>query len=256
MGIDILQSQRPEVLLHALMQVAFQPKTSEQNLLQSTQIVVPNHGIGQWLQQQLADQQGISANIDFSQLRTLQWQLYQAVLGQEPILKAPQMLNMKWRIYLFLNRYFEKKIPSDHALYGLFQRVRQHSDAIENALQRSLKQQNLLYWIADQTSRLFANYIVYRGQCVQSCEQLYDLSHSGAVQCRCRQNWLHRWGNDQEILVQKWLRNPEKSGQKNPENAQAEAVNYQVQQAQQLEQWQRFISVSYTHLTLPTILLV
>ena len=241
MGIDILQSQRPEVLLHALMQDAFQPKTSAQSLLQSTQIVVPNHGIGQWLQQQLADQQGISANIEFSQLRTLQWQLYQTVLGQEPILKAPQMLNMKWRIYLFLNRYFEKKVPSDHALYGLFQRVRQHSDAIENALQRSLKQQNLLYWIADQTSRLFANYIVYRGQCVQSCEQLYGLSQSGAVQCRCRQNWLHRWGNDQEILVQKWLRNPEKSGQKNPENAQAEAVNYQVQQAQQLEQWQRFI---------------
>ncbi|MFC3903378.1 DNA helicase/exodeoxyribonuclease V, gamma subunit [Acinetobacter marinus] len=246
MGIDILQSQRPEVLLHALMQDAFQPKNSAQSLLQSTQIVVPNHGIGQWLQQQLAEQQGISANIEFSQLRTLQWQLYQAVLGQEPILKAPQMLNMKWRIYLFLNTYFskdiaEKSITENHALYGLFQRVRQHSDAIENALQRSLKQQNLLYWIADQTSRLFANYIVYRGQCVQNCEQLYGLSKSGAVQCRCRQNWLHRWGNDQEILVQKWLRNPEKVAQKDSVKSQPEAVNYQIQQAQQLEQWQRFI---------------
>lgn len=227
MSIDVIQSQHPEILLREVINHLIQPAHSPQALFRPRYFIVPGYGTGQWLQQKIAEQISISANLKFAGLRTFQWELYQQVLGYDVVAKAPQMLNMKWRIYLFLSRFLDTTFAESHPLSILLQRIHQHSDFMDDPVQRQIKQQSMLYWVADHTSRLFANYIIYRGQCVQGCVNT----------CQCRQNWLGFWGRDQALPIQDWIQKPEKEILE----AQPDVLNYAIEQAQTLEMWQRYI---------------
>ncbi|OEY93738.1 exodeoxyribonuclease V subunit gamma [Acinetobacter qingfengensis] len=227
MGIDVLQSQRLEILLKVLIQEIAQPQTDAMAVLQPQWLIVPNHGIGQWVKQHIAQQLGMSGNLQFSALRTAQWQLYQNIVGADVVAKAPQMLNMKWRIFLFLMPFLQKNLSADHALYGIFQRIFQHSEFIVDPVQRQIKQQRMLYWVADHCSRLFSNYMIYRGECVGGC----------VGQCHCRQNWLGRWGENQPLNIEHWIRQPEK----NMQQVHPHMLEYTIRQAEILEVWQRYI---------------
>lgn len=225
MGLDILQSQNLQILLHALLERSSQPSHHVEQLFQTHYFIVPNHGIGQWLQQNIAKKTGISANQHYVALRTFQWEMYQQVLGRDVIAEAPQMLNMKWQIFLYLSQYLEKDLVEAHALYPIMQRVRQQSDFIQDEVTRQNKQQQMLYWVADQTSRLFTNYIIYRGECVGGCGEV----------CTCPQNWLAAWDKNKAIAVEQRLR-------RNAEEKPLEdVVAYQLAQAMQLEAWQRYL---------------
>ncbi len=225
MGLDILQSQNLQILLHALLARSSQPSQHVEQLFQTHYFIVPNHGVGQWLQQNIAKKTGISANQHYVALRTFQWEMYQHVLGREVIAEAPQMLNMKWQIFLYLSQYLEKDLAEVHALYPVMQRVKQHSDFIQDDITRQNKQQQMLYWVADQTSRLFTNYIIYRGECMGGCGEV----------CICPQNWLAAWGRNQALAIEQRLR---RSAEEKPLE---EVAAYQLAQAMQLEAWQRYL---------------
>ncbi|OUY08885.1 hypothetical protein CAP51_04525 [Acinetobacter populi] len=227
MSIDVIQSQNLEILLEAVLHVSSPKQESAAELFKAKYFIVPEHGTGQWLQHKIAERNSISANIHFMGLRTFQWEMYQKVLGGDAIAKAPQMLNMKWRIFLFLAKSLSQPLTAQHALFPIFQRIAQHSDFIADPVQKGIKQQQMLYWISDQTSRLFANYIIYRGQCLNGCKP----------PCHCRQNWLSFWGNDEALNIEKWIRQPEKEIQQ----SQPHVVEHAIAQAQSLEAWQRFI---------------
>jgi exodeoxyribonuclease V gamma subunit len=227
MAIDVFQSQKMEILLSALIQELTQTAHSPAQVLQPKWVIVPNHGIEQWLKQSIATQLGISANLKFSALRTTQWQLYQQVLGAEVVAKVPQLLNMKWRIFLFLSGFLSQPLATGHALFALFERIHQHSKLIQDPAARQSKQQSLLYWIADHCSRLFSNYIIYRGECVAACPQ----------DCQCPQNWLSQWRRGQALALKRQLRLPEKALLE----AQPQLRDFALQQAEQLETWQRYI---------------
>ncbi|MFB2538650.1 MULTISPECIES: exodeoxyribonuclease V subunit gamma [unclassified Acinetobacter] len=262
MSVNILQSQNIHILFEHL-QAQIQQYRQYQSVFAPIHVVVPNHGISQWLTQRIAQKQGIHANINYTALRTLQWQLYQQVLGQKRVAAAPHMLNMKWRIFLFLQHFWRQfqqgKIDEQHALYSILQHVEQHYPSKitadrthdiepneQDKKQKDLirKQENMLYWVADHCSRLFANYMIYRGECVKNCPN---------GQCNCRQNWLKSWGKNQPLSVNyQQLRakidNPlVNQAQSNQQSAQVTAQQappeqqLQLDYASQLEQWQRFI---------------
>lgn len=227
MTIDVIQSQKPEILLDYVMAYLAQPSASATDIFKKKYFIVPSHGVGQWLKQKIAERQGISANLQFEALRTFQWSLYQQILGAEKIAKAPQMLNMKWKIFLFLSQFDGENLAVDHPLYAMFSRVQQNCQNLIDPVEKARKYKQMLYWVADQTSRLFSNYMIYRGQCVQGCVQ----------QCKCRQNWLSFWGRNQPLHIEQWIRNPEKEILA----LQPEVRDQAVAQAQQLEAWQRYI---------------
>lgn len=227
MTIDVIQSQKPEILLDYVMLDLAQLNGSAAAVFQKTYFIIPSHGIGQWLKQKIAERQGISANLQFEALRTFQWSLYQQILGAEKIAKAPQMLNMKWKIFLFLSQFEHQKLEAHHPLSGMFAKVAQHCQHFNDPVEKARKHKHMLYWVADQTSRLFANYMIYRGECVQGC----------MAQCVCRQNWLSFWGQNKALNIEKWIRNPEKEILA----SQPEMKDHAIAQAQQLEEWQRFI---------------
>lgn len=227
MTIDVIQSQKPEILLDYVMADLSQPTTSASEVFKKKFFIVPSHGTGQWLKQKIAERQGISANLQFEALRTFQWGLYQQVLGAEKVAKAPQMLNMKWKIFLYLSQFDAKTLSEQHPLTGMFTRVEQHCQHFTDPIEKARKYKHMLYWVADQTSRLFANYMIYRGECVQGC----------VAQCVCRQNWLSYWGQNKPLKIDSWIRTPEKEILE----SQPEVKDQLIAQASQLEEWQRFI---------------
>lgn len=204
--LDVIQSQDLGILLKQFRAQCEQPEQlaaeAAAQVLASRYCIVPSHGIGEWLKSQLALQQGIIANLKCVAPRTFQWEMFSRVLGHSTIAKAPHLLNMKWGIVAFLQRHLQQATPLQPTdpLYPLLSRVVEQVALLEDATERRRREQHMLFWIADHVSRLFANYVIYRGQCLGRCQP----APSGA--CRCRQNWLSYWADNQPLPVAKWLR--------------------------------------------------
>ena len=236
MAMNVVQSQRLSVLLHALQQHSLNARQTPLQLLQALHCIVPNVAVENWLKQQLTLQQGISAHWQFHYgIRSFQWNAYQQVLPEKDrVRKAnlPQLM-MKWRIYQLLQQFFQQDglhIASDHVLASVLQRVDDSAQALA-ATQRSAKIHSMLYWLATQTAQVLSHYSIYRGQCQMNC----------SPPCRCKQNWLAQWGAGHRLPLTQMLRSHASLGAASSEKATPEQASPELQQAQQIEAWQGFI---------------
>lgn len=169
----ITQSQRIELLFAAMQDfLAAHPPAG---VLEAQQLIVPSHGIGVWLRQQLASQQGICARVNSDFLGTYQWQLYARVLGKDTPSHMPlSMQVMQWRIFAYLQQQLVdmqlgRAVQSDaQRLESLFQSIR--SD-------KPVKQQRQLWRMAAHIAQVFAAYVVYRP------------------------DWLSRWGQGEQLNI-------------------------------------------------------
>ena len=226
MAIHVIQSQRIDVLVQGLLQNTTQPSKNPFAVLQTQHFIVPSPAVQEWLSQRIAEQQGISANSQFHQrIRGFQWFAYQQVLeDKDKVRKAniPRLI-MKWRIYQTLKSFIENdenSLADDHPLYGIIKRIYDAASQLENGLEKQLKKQSMLYWVSEQVSKLFSNYMMYRGECQRACENV----------CTCPSNWLGQWGRGQEL-------NLEQQFFKTNQAVSAFTLN----QAQELESWQRWL---------------
>ena len=226
MGIHVCQSQCLDILLQALLKQIGQPKTSSLSVLATQHFIVPSKAVEQWLTQSIAEQQGISANRIYHQrIQSFQWYIYQQVLTDKDQVRQANIprLVMKWRIFEALKPFITPEkinlVPT-HPLYGVINRVYDSALNLDEGLEKQLKKQSMLYWIADQVSRLFSHYMQYRGYCLKG--------HGD--NCNCPQNWLSAWGKDQAIDVERFMANKDQS-----------VSLYDLEQAKELEQWQRWL---------------
>ncbi|MHA3103937.1 exodeoxyribonuclease V subunit gamma [Acinetobacter sp. ANC 3791] len=226
MGIHVCQSQRLELLLQTLLAQISQAESHPLQVLQQQHFVVPSAAVEQWLQQQISQYQGISANQLYHQrIQTFQWYAYQQVLeNKEQVRQAniPRLV-MQWRIYEALKPYIEPEqlsLAAEHPLYSIVQRIYDSAAHLTQGLQQQLKKQNMLYWVSEQVSRVFSHYMVYRGQC----------QHHWHEPCGCPQNWLKAWGNNRELDIEQLFQADEHG-----------IALYQLEQVQQLEAWQRWL---------------
>ena len=226
MAIHVIQSQRIDVLVQGLLQNTTQPSKNPFAVLQTQHFIVPSPAVQEWLSQRIAEQQGISANSQFHQrIRGFQWFAYQQVLeDKDKVRKAniPRLI-MKWRIYQTLKSFIENdenSLAENHPLHSIIQRIYDAASQLENGLDKQLKKQSMLYWVSEQVSKLFSNYMMYRGECQRACENV----------CTCPSNWLGQWGRGQEL-------NLEQQFFKTNQAISAFTLN----QAQELESWQRWL---------------
>lgn len=226
MGIHVIQSQDIDVLLNAAVNMTTRQSRDVFNVFKAQHFVTPSTAVEQWLVQKISEQQGISANYQFHQsIRGLQWYAYQQLLEDKDKVRKSNIprLIIKWRVFQLLKPLIESdqlNVPIDHPAFSLIQRVYDSAALLENGIEKQLKKQRMLYWIAQQVSRLFSHYMVYRGQCQRAC----------VGQCRCPSNWLQAWGKDQALDIE---------SQFNVLDQQVSA--FQLQQASNLEQWQRWL---------------
>lgn len=226
MGIHVIQSQRIEVLLQGVLQMATQATDQPFQVLRTQHFVAPTAAVQQWLTQKISEQQGISANQQFHQgIRGFQWFAYQRILEDKDKVRRANIprLIMKWRIYQVLKTFVEPdqiSIQEAHPLYSIVQRIYDSAALLEDPLALKLKKQSMLYWVAEQVSKLFSHYMLYRGYCLKDC---------GPV-CTCPTNWLQAWGQNRALDIEHLFF-----------KTNTEVSAFSLKQAQDLEAWQRWL---------------
>lgn len=65
MAIHVIQSQRIDVLLQAMLKTVKSQSRNSLQVLKTQHFIVPSPAVEAWLTQQLAEQKGISANTQF-----------------------------------------------------------------------------------------------------------------------------------------------------------------------------------------------
>ena len=227
MGIHVIQSQRIDVLVEAMLKTVRKPTSSPLDILKSQHFIVPSPAVEAWLTQRLAEKKGISANTLFHhRIRGFQWSAYQLVLqdDKDKVRKAniPRII-IKWRVFQALKEFIQadqNPLDKNHPLHSIIQRIYDSADRLEQGLEKQLKKQNMLYWVSEQVSRLFSNYMAYRGYCQKNCEGT----------CNCQTNWLMAWGKNKELDIENMFF-----------KTNSEVSAFQLQQAHELEAWQRWL---------------
>ena len=243
MAIHVIQSQRIEVLLEEMLRVGHQPSKSPFEALKTQHFIVPSPAVQTWLTVKLSEHQGISANNLFHQrIRAFQWFAYQAVLDdKEKVRKAniPRMI-LKWRTYQVLKPYIQNTdnpLAIDHPLHSIIQRIYDSAMRLSDHTQQQLKKQGMLYWVSEQISRLFSNYMEYRGHCFKQ--------HDAGQTCDCSSNWLKDWGQNQALDLEQQFFQTQTAfpglDSKEALQQQTQVSDFAKAQATQLEQWQRWL---------------
>ncbi len=232
MGIHVIQSQRLEVLLQGVMASITQPGDSPFQVFKTQHFIVPSPAQQQWLTQKIAEQQGMTANYQFHQrIRGFQWYAYQQVLeNKEQVRKAniPRLI-LKWRIHQALQPFIRSDqldLATDHPLYSIVQRIYDSAAQLPQGTEKQLKKQSMLYWVAEQVSHLFNNYMIYRSHCQKGCRS----------ECSCSSNWLSTWGQNKALDIEQLIA-------KTDQQTSAFSLN----QTEQLEAWQRWLWQNYFH---------
>lgn len=232
MGIHVIQSQSLEVLLQGVMASITQPSSSPFQVFKTQHFIVPSPAQEQWLTQKIAEQQGMTANYQFHQrIRGFQWYAYQQVLeNKEQVRKAniPRLI-LKWRIHQALQPFIrpeQNTVANEHPLYSIVQRIYASADQLQQGNEKQLKKQSMLYWVAEQVSQLFNNYMIYRGHCQRGCQS----------NCTCAGNWLATWGQNKALNIEQLIAQTDQ-----------QTSAFSLQQTEQLEAWQRWLWQNYFH---------
>lgn len=168
--LHVIQSQRIELLLAGLVDFfADQPIA----VFEPRQILIPSHGVGIWLRYQLADQDGICAQVATDFIGSYQWKLYSKILKNEVSERAPLSASvMQWRIFGFLHD-LQTNPEADGLLYQQFEVL---LNKVKDGTPTQIRRQ--IWGLSEQISQVFAAYVVYRP------------------------DWLRLWGNAEKLDLQ------------------------------------------------------
>lgn len=230
MAIHVVQSHNINILLDTMLASSNAPSDNIFEVLKTQNFIVPNRSIEKWVTQEIAKKQGVSGNNKFyTRINAFQWAVYQFVLDDKDFVRQANLpaIIVKWRIYEALKGFISETdfiMHPAHELFPIVERIYQSANNIPDPSDALAQRQKMLYWVAEQTSRLFVNYMSYRGQC----------STHGYEACGCSNNWLGRWGKNKPLNVQQLLGAFKEVSEEDLELAQAK----------QLEAWQRWIWVN------------
>lgn len=230
MAIHVVQSHNINILLDAMIASSNAPSDNIFEVFKAQNFIVPNRSIEKWITQEVAKKNGVSGNSQFyTRINAFQWAAYQMVMDDKDFVRQANLpvIIVKWRIYEALKSFVTEPtflMHPTHELFPIVERIYQSADHITDAQDALAQRQKMLYWVADQTSRLFVNYMSYRGQC----------NTHGYEACNCSSNWLGRWGQNKPLDVQKLM----------GVFKEVEDEDLELAQAKQLEAWQRWLWVN------------
>lgn len=163
----VTQSQRIDLLLATLEDFFDQHPIG---VFEPRQILVPSHGLGEWLRMRLADQQGICAQLDTDFMGSYQWKLYAKVLRNDVPDRSPLSRSvMQWRIFGYLTDMNENPDANGIEVKTL--------EVLLNKIKggTAMQVRRQIWGLSGQIAQVFAAYVIYRPQ------------------------WLQLWGNNQSI---------------------------------------------------------
>lgn len=117
-------------------------------------ILVQSKGMAQWLQMQLAEEQGIAANIDFLLPANFVWQMYSAVVPDVPEKNSFDKESMSWKLMHLLPTVID--LPDFSLL--------KHYVSQDNQARK-------YYQLSTRIADLFDQYLVYRPEWIAAWEK-------------------------------------------------------------------------------------
>ncbi|MGB2079539.1 MAG: exodeoxyribonuclease V subunit gamma, partial [Vibrio sp.] len=118
------------------------------------QILVQSPGMSQWLKMEIAQEQGVAANLDFPLPSTFIWQMFAQVLPDVPKRSAFNKEAMTWRIMKLLPRF------SQHPDFA----------SLTDYLAEDVNQVRL-YQLSAKIADTFDGYLVYRPEWIEAWEK-------------------------------------------------------------------------------------
>ncbi|GGB07521.1 exodeoxyribonuclease V subunit gamma [Agarivorans gilvus] len=132
------------------------------------QVLVQSPGMAQWLKLQLAEQQGIVANVSFPLPASFIWQMFHLVLQDVPEQSPFNKQAMTWRLMRLLpQRLLQAEFK------GLQDYLQGEQQAIES---------RKLWQLAQKIADIYDQYLVYRSEWTSAWEAGDDLSEVSASQ--------------------------------------------------------------------------
>lgn len=184
----VTQSQRIDLLLASLEDFFDQHPIG---IFEPRQILVPSHGIGEWLRMRLADQQGVCAQLDTDFMGSYQWKLYSRVLRNDVPDRSPLSRSvMQWRIFGYLTDINESAEANPTA----FATLELLLNKIKGGTPMQVRRQ--LWGLASQIAQVFAAYVIYRPEWLklwgqgQSIDMLGLLRHKHSADDQPVPEWL------------------------------------------------------------------
>jgi len=161
--LHLLQSNKMEQLASALCECLSLPSPG-QALFAEDVILVQSPGMAQWLKLQIADSQGIAANLDFPLPSSFIWNLYRAFIPDLPEQSAFTKDNMAWKLFHLLPKLSQRPEFADILHY-----LKQHKEGQSEL--SPFKTYQLSLKIAD----VYDQYLMYRPQWLSLWESGQDL---------------------------------------------------------------------------------
>lgn len=206
--LQVFQSNRLEVLVTLLSEQIKQPANAD-DIFAAETVMVHSPGMSQWLKLQLAERNGIAANIDFPLPSSFIWRLYQKLLQNVPAESPFNKDKMSWRIYQLL----PKRLTQTE-----FVAVSQYLAAKKPISHQQLEQQLSFeqlrrFQLAEKIADVFDNYLMYRQHWLEHWQLGHnDLPLDGSSDDIKQQDW-------QAILWRDLVSDIEQSYENNVEEA-------------------------------------
>ncbi len=212
--LDIIQSNCVRTLRRELTGF-FAPAS----VFEPQQVLVPSHGVGVWLQQGMADCNGVASLVQTDFIGTYQWKLYAQILRQldrelyrnlgDEVPLAAQAIQGRIFAYLIAIHEDEGANPqAARALEFLFAKLGDTQSAM------GIRRQ--LWGMAAQIARVFADYVVYRPEWLEKWGrgEFIGLGEHFASEAGCvgdgpaagEAGLLPLWRQKDAIAIEQWQR--------------------------------------------------
>lgn len=165
--LSVIQSNQLSRLAHAFSQ----HRMVDADPLRPVPVVVPSHGMGQWLKMELARRQGISANVDTLLPARLIWQLYRQLLPDLQLAEDIQFdaRTIAWRLYKLMPRLIQEEPFPELSRY------------LDSPGDEHLRRWHLVTKLAD----VFDQYLIYRPDWIIQWED-GDIPDTGVLAWQAR----------------------------------------------------------------------
>ncbi len=179
--LNLYQSNRLEALVTLLAAQIKQPASAD--VFSPDTILVHSPGMSQWLKIQIAEQNGIAANIDFPLPSSFIWRLYQHLLPDVPEQSPFNKDRMTWKLYQLLPRYLEQdefksiydylasEKPVSYQSVSGQDELNRSSAALNYADNLTSHEQRRLFQLAEKVADVFDNYLMYRPHWLEHWQQ-------------------------------------------------------------------------------------
>lgn len=157
--LHIIQSNRMEALqLHLSQSLLHNPNPS---IFDQEQVLVQSPGMAQWLKVLIAEQHGVTAQIDYVLPSSYIWRLYQNLLPDVPEDSSFNKNNMAWKLFNILPNCLEQTE---------FSLLKQYLIETKTALDSDTH----LFGLCEKIADAFDQYLMYRPQWLESWQQGND----------------------------------------------------------------------------------